>query len=419
MRRIKGLETKSLPISQEMVKTAYRKVKSNGGSAGVDQVSLTEYQENLGDNLYKLWNRLASGSYFPPSVREVSIPKPNGKRRKLGIPTVGDRIAQQVLKDYLEPQLESSFHDNSYGYRPMRSAHDAVETVRGNVRHYGWVIDMDIQNFFDEVDHTLMMKALTRHVREDWVLMYIKRWLEAPVQDAEGELHDRKGKGTPQGGVISPLLANLYLHYTLDKWMDIYCKGIPFVRYADDVIVHCHSEEEAQKALTKIRERLQQCSLRLNEGKSKIVYCQDYRRERKNYRKKFDFLGFSFQPRSTSSKRGGMFLGYDCAISISSKKRIATKWKAMKFHKWTSAQLSDIAHHINPIMRGIYQYYGKYKRWELESVVRNFHFRLVKWVINKYKRFGRSYKKGYEWLRKVRDSFPYLFYHWSLGVRTM
>jgi len=419
MRRIEGLETKSLPITTEMVQKAYRKVKSNGGSAGVDQVSLIEYQENLSDNLYKLWNRLTSGSYFPPSVREVSIPKSNGKRRKLGIPTVGDRVAQQVMKDYLEPRLEAEFHSNSYGYRPLKSAHHAVEQVRENVRHYSWVIDMDIQSFFDEVDHSLMMKALERHVSEPWLLMYIRRWLEAPVQTTQGELHVRKGKGTPQGGVISPLLANLYLHYTLDKWMDIHCPDIPFVRYADDVIVHCHSEEEANVVLAKIRDRLRNCSLELNEDKTKIVYCRDYRRERKDYKKKFDFLGFSFQPRSSKSKRGGMFLGYDCAISISSKKRIASKWKAMKLHKWTTATLTDIAAQVNPIMRGIYLYYGKYKRWEQESVVRNFHFRLVKWVINKYKRFGRSYKKGYEWLRSVRDSFPNLFYHWSLGIRTM
>lgn len=419
MRRISGLETKSLPITQQMVKTAYRKVKSNRGSAGIDQVSLEEYQKDLANNLYKLWNRMASGSYFPPAVRAVSIPKSNGKRRKLGIPTVSDRIAQQVLKSYLEPRLESVFHDNSYGYRPLKSAHQAVEQVRVNVRTHAWVIDMDIKSFFDEVDHDLMIKALEKHVSEHWVLMYIKRWLEAPTADVEGNREERAGKGTPQGGVISPLLANLYLHYTLDRWLELNHPNVPFVRYADDVIVHCHSEQEAHGLLASIRERLQQCDLQLNEVKTKIVYCQDYRREKKHYKKKFDFLGFSFQPRSAASRKGGMFLGFDCGISMTSKKRISTKWKEMKLHKWTGATIGEIAHTINPIMRGICQYYGRYKRWELESVFRNFHFRLVKWIVNKYKRFKGSYKRGYEWLRKVRQSFPNLFYHWTLGYKTM
>lgn len=418
-RRINGLETKSLPITQQMVRNAYRKVKSNQGSAGIDQVSLEEFQGDLSNNLYKLWNRMSSGSYFPPAVREVSIPKSNGKKRKLGIPTVGDRIAQQVMKDYLEPRLESAFHDNSYGYRPLKSAHQAVEQVRQNVRRYSWVIDMDIKSFFDEVDHALMIKALERHVSERWVLMYIKRWLEAPIEDAQGNRKDKEGKGTPQGGVISPLLANLYLHYTLDKWLDIYHPGVPFVRYADDVIVHCHTEQEAQTVLVAIRERLQNCGLRLNETKTKIVYCQDYKRKKNHYRKKFDFLGFSFQPRTTASKTRGLFLGFDCAISISSKQRISAKWKEMKLHKWTGATIVEIAQKINPIMRGICRYYGRYKRWELEPVFRNFHFRLVKWIVNKYKSFKGSYKRGYYWLKKVRRSFPNLFYHWALGYKTM
>ena len=418
-RRIDGLETKSLPITWQMVRKAYRKVKSNRGSAGIDQVSLEVYQQDLSNNLYKLWNRMASGSYFPPSVRAVRIPKTNGKKRELGIPTVGDRVAQQVLKDYLEPRLELQFHDNSYGYRPLKSAHQAVEQVRQNVRAYGWVIDMDIKSFFEEVDHELMIKALERHVSERWVLMYIKRWLESPSEDDQGKRKDNKGKGTPQGGVISPLLSNLYLHYTLDKWLDIHHRGVPFVRYADDVIVHCHSEQEAHAVLAAIRARLQECGLRLNEAKTKIVYCQDYRREKKAYKKKFDFLGFSFQPRWTSSQRGGMFLGYDCAISIASKKRISTKWKGMKFHRWTGATIQEIAQLINPIMRGICRYYGEYKRWELEPVFRNFHFRLVKWIVNKYKRFRGSYKQAYEWLQKVREGFPNLFYHWTLGYKTM
>jgi group II intron reverse transcriptase/maturase len=418
MRRIKGEETKSLPITKQMVWEAYHKVKSNRGGAGVDKVSLEMFQADLGNNLYKLWNRLSSGSYFPPEVREVLIPKSNGKVRKLGIPTVSDRIAQQVLKSYLEPRLEQEFHKNSYGYRPQKSAHQAVEAVRKNVRNYDWVIDMDIKSFFDEVDHELLMKALDRHVEEKWIKMYVRRWLEAPKRDVDGRLVIREGQGTPQGGVISPLLANLYLHYTLDKWLKIRY-SIPFVRYADDLIIHCEYEVEAKEILAAIRNRLQECGLRLNEAKTKIVYCHDYRRKEKHSNKSFDFLGFRFQPRSCKSKEGRMFLGFDCAISPVAKKRIAEKWKTMNIHRWTPTDLHGIAREVNPILRGIYQYYGKFRPWELESVFRVFHFRLVKWVLNKYKRFGKSYNKGYQWLRKVRSSFPYIFYHWQQGVKTM
>ncbi len=412
-------QTRSLPITKKMVISAYKKVKSNQGSAGVDRVDLVAYQEDLTNNLYKLWNRLSSGSYFPTMVREVLIPKSNGKYRKLGIPTVEDRIAQQVIKSYLEPRLEAVFHKQSYGYRPSKSAHQAVERVRENVRHYGWVIDMDIKSFFDEVDHDLLMKALDCHVEEKWIKMYVKRWLEASVKDAQGQIHPKDGKGTPQGGVISPLLANLFLHYVLDKWLEKYHKSVPFVRYADDVILHCVSENKANEVLSAIRARLAECHLRLNEDKTKVVYCQDYRREPKQYCKHFDFLGFRFKPCSVKSKRGGMFLGFDCAISPGAKKRIATRWKELKFSRWTTADLQQIANEVNPILRGIVQYYGRFKRWELSKVFRVFHFRLAKWVLNKYKRFRRSYKRAYDWLHKIRDSFPNLFYHWSLGFRTM
>jgi group II intron reverse transcriptase/maturase len=416
MRRIRAEETKSLPITQEMVKSAYKKVKANQGSSGVDKVSLEEFQLDLRNNLYKLWNRLASGSYFPESVREVLIPKANGKQRKLGIPTVADRIAQQVLKSYLEPRLEKEFHENSYGYRPLKSAHQAVEEVRKNVRKYGWVLDMDIKSFFDEVNHELLMKALERHVAEPWVKMYIKRWLEAPVKGVDNQIYTKEGKGTPQGEVISPLLANLYLHYTLDKWLEIYCEGVPFVRYADDVIVHCHSEKQAKFVLKLIRKRLQDCSLRLNEEKTKVVYCENFLREKKDYCKKFDFLGFRFEPRTGKSSKGLMQV-YDCAISPPSTQRIIRKWKELKVRRWTTTSLQEIAKELNPILRGICKYYGKFRMWELGKVFRRLHFRLVKWFVNKYKRTNKSYKKGYEWLQRVRKSYPYLFYHWSIGIR--
>lgn len=420
MRRIKDQETKSLPITKRMVWKAYKQVKANGGIGGIDQLSLKDYERDLRNNLYKLWNRLSSGSYFPSAVREVEIPKSNGKTRKLGIPTVGDRVAQQVLKSYLEPQFERVFKNESYGYRPNRDAHQAVEAVRRNVWTHAWVIDMDIKSFFDEVDHDLLLWLVSVHVKENWVGMYIKRWLEAPKQDADGQLIAREGKGTPQGGVISPLLANLYLHYALDNWLDL-CYGVPYVRYADDVIIHCQSEKEAQSILAAIRKQLQDCGLRLNEEKTQIVYCRNYRRlDKNNYPKTFDFLGFQFKPRTNQSKRGGgLYLSFDCAISPKSRQRISQKWKEMRLHRWLAASLEDIAEETNPILRGICNYYGKFRKGEMETVFRVFHSRLVKWVLNKYKRYGNCLKKGYRWLHKIRQKFPDLFYHWRIGIRTM
>lgn len=416
MRKIKSDKTKSLPITKEMVWKAYKKVKANGGGGGVDQVSLQSYEANLVNNLYKLWNRLSSGSYFPPPVLEVMIPKGQGKSRKLGIPTIGDRIAQEVVKSYLEPRMESLFSGNSYGYRSKRNAHQALASVRSNLRSFSWVIDMDIKNFFDEVDHERLMLALSVHVEETWVKMYVKRWLEAPISTGkETELIPRE-RGTPQGGVISPLLANLYLHYTLDKWLELHY-GVPYVRYADDMIIHCRSEKEAQTILHGVRARLNECKLRLNEEKTKIVCCRNNGKGKKTYPKKFDFLGFRFQPRTSKTKEGRLFLRFDCAISPKAKKQIAQRWKEMKIHRWTSSTLQYIAGQLNPILRGIYQYYGKFRKWEMDIVFQVFHRRLVKWAINKYKRLKRSIKKGYQWLKNVRRDYPYLFYHWNAGVK--
>ena len=405
---------KTVPITKQMVRNAYLKVKSNQGSAGVDKESLEEFQKNLLSNLYKLWNRLSSGSYFPKPVREVSIPKANGSKRKLGIPTVSDRIAQQVIKAYIEPRLEATFHENSYGYRPLKSAHQALDAVRENVRHYAWVIDLDIKNFFDEVNHELLLKALDCHVEEKWVKMYIKRWLEVSSQSQDGILIPKEGKGTPQGGVISPLLSNLYLHYVLDKWLSKQYPRVAFVRYADDIVIHCNNEKEANQLLDAIRNRLQECKLRLNEEKTKMVYGQDYRREKKNYIKKFDFLGFTFKPQSTASKRGGMFLGYDCSISQSAQTRIVTGWKQLNLHRQSGLTLQEIAAKINPQMRGIIGYYGKYKGWALQRLVRHLHFRLAKWVLNKYKGLKGSYSRAYKWIKEIKVSYPTMFYHWTI-----
>jgi RNA-directed DNA polymerase len=410
-------ELKTLPIAKDMVRKAYKKVKANQGSAGVDKESLEDFQKDLSGNLYKLWNRMASGSYFPKPVREVAIPKASGGTRKLGIPTVSDRIAQEVVRAYLEPRLEAQFHEHSYGYRPLKSAHQAIKQVQENVRQYAWVVDMDIKSFFDEVNHELLMKAIDKHVEEKWVKMYIKRWLECASQSKDGTLTAKQGKGTPQGGVISPLLSNLYLHYALDKWLEIHHPHIAFVRYADDVVVHCKSEEEATHLLEQIRHRLQVCKLQLSETKTKIVYCKDYRRkEKKHYGNKFGFLGFDFKPMIFKSKREGTsaFLGYNCEMSQNVISRIVDGWKKSYWHKRSELTMEQISQKINPQMRGLIRYFGVFNSSGLHKLIRMLHLRLAKWAMNKYKRFGRSYGKIFNWLRTIKESYPNLFYHWTI-----
>lgn len=412
-------KTRSIPVTELMVWNAYKKVKANRWSAGIDKVSLEDFETDKLKQLYKIWNRLSSGSYFPPSVRAVDIPKKDGSKRKLGIPTVGDRVAQQVIKSYLEPRLEACFHASSYGYRPLKSAHQAVAAVRENVRHYAWVVDIDISKFFDKMSHELLMKALDIHVDEPWVKLYILRWLEAPMQEKSGEVVNKQGMGTPQGGVISPLLANLFLHYVLDKWLDKAYPRLSFARYADDIVIHCHSEEEAKEVLEKVKARLESCKLSVNEKKTKVVYCQDYRRQKKDYGVKFDFLGFSFQPRPARSKEGGVFLGYDCAISIASEKRIVETIRDSNLSKWTNATIEEIASEFNPQLRGWISYYGKFRKHNLGRIIRRFHFHLMKWVLNRYKSFKTSKKRAFEWLRRTRAEKPKLFYHWQVGFKQM
>ena len=298
--------TKSQPVSKRMVWKAYKGVKRNGGSAGVDKQSIAMFDEAQSKNLYKIWNRMTSGSYFPPPVRTVLIPKSNGSKRALGIPTVSDRIAQMVVKNHLEPKVDQEFSSQSYGYRPGRSAHDAVSIASANCHKYEWIIDLDIKGFFDNLNHDKMMQLLKLHTQEQWILLYVERWLKAGVE-ADGEITARKS-GTPQGGVISPLLANIYLHHAFDKWMEEKYKANPFERYADDIIVHCSSRDEAEELLAVIRERLGEYDLTLHPEKTRIVHCKDYRHNKEEEDGVgFTFLGFDFKPRVVRSNRGGWF----------------------------------------------------------------------------------------------------------------
>jgi len=408
-------ETKSIPITKRMIWEAFKKVKKNKGAAGIDEETIEMYEECLQDNLYMLWNRMSSGSYFPPSVLEVEIPKDDGRKRKLGIPTVNDRVAQQVLKNYLEQRFEAEFLPQSFGYRPLKSAHQAVEQVRKNVWHFPWVIDMDISGFFDNMSHEHLQKAIERHVQEKWAKMYITRWLQAPIEDRKGNKRNREGKGTPQGGVISPLLANLFLHYAFDRWFEITYPGLSFVRYADDIIVHCNSQVEAEEVLKAIRTRLEECKLELNEKKTKIVYCKKDHRKDKYKTVQFDFLGFSFQPRPTCTKDGEMFLGYDCAISRKSENKIVDEFRRWKLLRWTGSDITRIAREINPKIRGWINYYGKFRMHTLARIFRIFNSRLIRWAVNRYGRFGNSMLKGGRWLRNLTISYPGLFVHWQYG----
>ena len=411
-------ETKSVPISKDQIWSAYKKVKANKGSSGIDKISMEEFDNKRSKHLYKLWNRMASGSYYPVPVREVEISKKDGKVRKLGIPTISDRVAQMAIKDYLEPRFEKIFSPNSFGYRPGKNAHQALAKVRENCWKYDWVIDLDIKGFFDNIDHEKLMRAVEKHVPEKWVCMYIKRWLTMPVQLRSGKLKQKKGKGTPQGGVISPLLANLFLHYVLDAWLPK-TMTVEFVRYADDAIIHCRSKSHAEWVQKKIQERMGNCGLELHENKTKLVYCRDFRRKDYFPEVKFDFLGYSFQPRTSKSKKDGrLFLGYDCAISIQSKKRICAKLREFKITYLTFNSIVGIAQYLNPYIRGWVNYFGKFRRYDMNSIFQLLRKRLVFWARKRYKRYRRRLNMAYKWLDRVRMQFPNLFYHWQIGLST-
>ena len=410
-------QAKSIPITKTMVWDAYKKVKNNKGSAGIDRQSLEDFDKIRSKELYKLWNRLASGSYFPPAVKRVEIRKTDGKTRPLGIPTVSDRIGQEVIKTLLEPRLDAEFLESSYGYRPNKSALSVVKKVQENVRKHSWAIDLDIKEFFENVNHELIYKALKPHVSEKWMLLYIRRWLEAPVQFPDGTLVPSSGRGTPQGGVISPLLANLFMHYCFDKWLQIHFSEIEMVRYADDIIVHCRTQQEAARILAAIRRRLRDCGLTAHPEKTKIVYCKKSGRNLKGFPVQFDFLGFSFRPIQLKLKRGGSFLQFDCIMSRKSKVRITQELRKLKFHNKTQRTIQDLALLLNPKIRGWLNYYGKINRRCLRPVFYYLHHRMLKWVLNKYKRFKRSKVKAARWLRWVYKSYPNLFYHWVLGYQ--
>ncbi len=404
----------TVPIEFWQVVRAYRKVRRGGKAAGIDKESWTDFEKRTEKNLYVIWNRLSSGSYHPQAVREVEIPKRDGKVRKLGIPTLRDRIAQQVVKEYMEERIDNLFHENSYGYRPLKSAQQAIEQVRKNSYKYDWVIDMDIEKFFDRIDHELMLKAVTQVIEEKWVKMYVERWLKMPVEKRDGTIEAREGKGTPQGGVISPLLANLYLHFTLDAWLSKHYPQISFVRYADDVVIHCRSKEDAEEVLEAVRRRLTEVKLNLKNEKTHIAYCKDYRRKKEHTNVKFEFLGFSFQPRARRSRIDGkLYTAFTAEISQSNQKKLRDVIKDTEEFRHTDLELSDIANSLNSKLRGWINYYSIYSTRSLRLTLHHIDLRSIKWIRKKYKVGTRQAAAR---LILMKAQFPKLFYHWEVGL---
>lgn len=406
--------TKPYQIDKHVVWDAYKRIKANHGTYGIDHESIEDFSKDLKGNLYKIWNRMSSGSYTPPPVRRVEIAKGDGRVRPLGIPTVGDRIAQMVAKIYLEPSCEPYFHKDSYAYRPDRSAHDAVATARKRCGENNWVVDLDIKGFFDTIDHSLLEKAVARHTSSAWLKLYIGRWLKAPVKLSDGTL-ERRNVGTPQGSVISPLLSNLFLHYTFDRWMELRFGHIPFERYADDIIVHCKTYAQAQMILKAIRERFDSCKLQLHPQKTKVVYCRDIRRKEKYHQVSFDFLGFSFKPRTLRRRNGGWVQLFTPGTSLKARTEMIAGIREFDLCNRTNETIADIAEKVNPVVRGWINYYGCYGGQALAYVFYHLNQRLIQWAKRRYKKLKRSFKRAERFIQRIARSNQGLFAHWKFG----
>jgi RNA-directed DNA polymerase len=407
---------KPFHIEQKRVYEAYKAVKSNRGAEGVDGQTLEQFEEDLEGNLHKIWNRMSSGSYFPPPVRAVSIPKKSGGgERILGVPTVSDRIAQMVVKLLIEPDLDPIFLPDSYGYRPRKSALDAIGVTRERCWKYDWVLEFDIRGLFDNLPHDLLLKAVRKHIKCKWALLYIERWLTAPMEK-EG-LSIERTQGTPQGGVISPILSNLFLHYAFDLWMGRAHPDLPWCRYADDGLVHCRSEREAETLKVELQARLAKCGLEMHPTKTKIVYCKDSNRKAGYRNVKFDFLGYCFRPRHAKNLRSSKtFCSFLPAVSASALKSMRATIRDLGIRHRTHLSMDDIAEQLNPLLRGWIEYYGRYMPWALRPLLRHVNQTLRAWMMRKFKRFmGRKIKATLS-LERVSRERPGLFVHWKIGM---
>ena len=406
-------KAKPWSIPKRSVWDAYKRVKANRGAAGVDDQSIEEFEADLKNNLYKLWNRMSSGSYFPPPIKRVQIDKPDGGKRPLGIPTVSDRIAQAVVKRYLEPELERHFHPDSYGYRPKKSALDAVGMARQRCWRYDWVLHLDIRAYFDSIRHELLLKAVRKHTDCGWVLLYIERWLKAPVRLEDGTLEPRE-KGSPQGSVISPLLSNLFLHYTFDRWMAMHHPDVPFERFADDVLCHCGSEQQARQLKANLERRFADCGLELHPQKTRVVYCKDDDRRGAYPATTFDFLGYSFRPRRSKNRWGKFFVNFSPGVSNTATRAIREEIRDWQLRCRIDKWIDDLARMFNPIIRGWMNYYGRYYKSALYPPLRYLDRCLAHWAMAKYKRLRRHRRRAAEWVRRVVSRDPTLFAHWSM-----
>lgn len=405
--------TKPFGIPKRLVWEAFQRVKANGGSAGVDQESIETFESKLKDNLYKLWNRMGSGSYFPPPVKAVPIPKKSGGTRILGVPTVADRVAQTVVKMVLEPLLEPVFDRDSYGYRPGRSALDAVALVRRRSWEYDWVVEFDIKGLFDNIDHELLLRAVRKHCGDPWVLLYIERWLKAPME-VDGRRVARE-RGTPQGGVVSPLLANLFLHDALEVWLRRHLRSVRFCRYADDGVIHCQSEAQAQLVLRKLGERLGQCGLELHPEKTRIVSCQDVNRKAAYPVVQFTFLGYTFRPRKAVDKYGRVYVNFSPAVSREALTAMRQTVRGWHLQLKCDKELGDLASMFGPVLRGWSNYYGRFYASAMKPPWRSVNDYLVRWRQRKFKRLARGVIRASRALGRLAERVPRSFVHWEMG----
>lgn len=409
-------KTKPFDIPKALVWRAFQLIKANNGSAGVDCESIVDFEKDLSGNLYKLWNRLSSGTYFPAAVKGVAIPKKQGGTRTLGIPTVSDRIAQMTVKLAFEPCVEPYFLEDSYGYRPNKSALDAIGVTRKRCWEYNWVIEFDIKGLFDNIDHDLLMKSVRKHTNSKWILLYIERWLKAPMQMPDGEVIVRT-RGTPQGGVVSPILSNLFLHYVFDMWMTRNHTSKKWSRYADDGLAHCRTEREALSLMAELKQRFEACGLELHPEKTMIVYCQDGKRKLNYPRTKFKFLGYEFRRRWLKSRKGDMFLSFSPAICKEAKKDICRTIRNTGVRNRSDLSLEEVALWLNPMISGWINYYGRFNKSAMKPVMRQINLTLVKWCTHKYKTFRYSKAKACQFMVDTFEKRPKLFAHWRLGVQ--
>ena len=325
---------------------------------------------------------------------------------------MGDRVAQTVVAARLEAKVEPIFHPDSYGYRPRRSALDAVGACRQRCWDFNWVIDLDVEKFFDSVDHALMVKAVQVHTDVPWVVLYVKRWLVAPLQLPDGTLQ-RRDRGTPQGSAVSPVLANLFMHYAFDAWMAREHPGVPFERYADDAVVHCVNRGQAERLVEAIADRMGQVGLRLHPDKTKIVYCKDANRRATYEHTAFTFLGYTFRARGARNERESKtFTSFAPAISKEALKKISGTVRRWRLDRKTGQTLADLARWINPIVRGWMQYYGRFNRSALYPFLQRINAYLMRFLRHKFKRV-RSFKKAKAGWKRIIAQYPKAFAHWA------